>query len=198
MLIHRMAIHHTAAQLISLLSFVLVVHLATSTPHFPQLATPMNFFLFPKAYHIRKDREGEIRCFAKLWPRRRQNVHMHHTLFLYWGSLSSALIPTTHPQLCIWDSHMTHGRSNDMIHSLRGKTCARCFTNQKITWAVHSRQWESCVPMRWDQPEKSVQIRGSKTDSFLTTGFWHQVSHQINKLRLFSPQLLTTEGQETV
>lgn len=179
------------AQVISL-SFVLVAPLAISTPYFPHIATPMKFFFLPKSS---SHQEGQGRCFAKLWPRRSQNVHMYHIVFLYWASLFSVLIPTTHPQLCIWDSHMTHGRSNKMIHPSRQKTYARCFTNQKITWAEQSRQRESCVPTRWEQPEKSVQIKGNKTDCLLTTGFWHQVSHQVNKL---SPQLLTTECQESV
>lgn len=122
---------------------------------------------------------------------------MYHALFLHRASLFSASIPTTHPPLCVWDSHMTHGRS-ELIHPSQEKTWARCFTNQEISWAVQSRQWESCMPTSWDQPGKPVQIKGNKIDCLLITAFWHQVWHQVNKLRLLSPQLLTTGCQETV
>lgn len=143
--IHRMAISqisHTAAQC------VVLVPGQSARPAFLTPTTPMSLFPFPK---ILSHQEGQEKSKKKKVLCRivtQEESECAHPLFLYWASLFSGLIPATHPPLCIWDSPMTQGRSNEMTHPSREETCARCFTNQKITQAVQSRQWQSC----WDQP----------------------------------------------
>lgn len=144
------------------LSFVLVVPLAISRPYFPQTSHSCELLILPKSLSHQEGQGRSKKVLCQIVTQEKSECA--HALFLYWASLFSLLIPTTHPQLCIWDSHMTHGRSNKMIHPSRKKTCARCFTNQKITWAVQSRQ--SCVPTAETSLRSQSRLKAIKQTVF--------------------------------